>query len=120
MPRGANAKREHEYEELKDKFKKSGRYKGRETEVAARIVNKQRAEYGETKGDKQQEKEGESPDRNLPIDHYRHLNIRQVEEKAKKLSPKQIDKVEKYEKQHKDRKGAVAALEKDKKEKKAA
>ncbi len=120
MPRGASPKREKEYEELKDKFKKSGRYKGREAEVASRIVNKQRAEYGETKQDKQQEKEGTNPDRNLPIEHYRRLKINQVEEKAKKLSPKQIDKVEQYEKKHKGRKGAIEALERDKKSKKAA
>jgi hypothetical protein len=50
MPRGASPKREREFEELKSKFQKSGRYKGRATEVAARIVNKQRAEHGETKG----------------------------------------------------------------------
>jgi hypothetical protein len=50
MPRGANAKREREYKELQSKFKKSGRYRGREDEVAARIVNKQRAQFGETKG----------------------------------------------------------------------
>ncbi len=120
MPRGANKKREREYEELKEKFHESGRYKGREEEVAARIVNKQRAEYGETKQDKKEDKEGTNPDRDLPIDHYRTLTIPQVEEKAKELSPKQIDKVENYEKKHKKRKGAVEALEKDKQEKKAA
>ncbi len=49
MPRGASPKREREYKELKSKFKKNGRYKGREEEVASRIVNKQRAEHGETK-----------------------------------------------------------------------
>jgi hypothetical protein len=53
MPRGASPKREKEYEkeyeELKEKFHESGEYKGREEEVAARIVNKQRAEHGETK-----------------------------------------------------------------------
>ena len=53
MPTGASPKREHEYKEIKDKFKKEGRYPGREEEVAARIVNKQRAEHGETKADKQ-------------------------------------------------------------------
>jgi hypothetical protein len=52
MPRGASPKREKEYEELKEKFKKSGRYGGRAEEVAARIVNKQRAEHGETKNKK--------------------------------------------------------------------
>ena len=54
MPRGASPKREREYNELKETFHEEGRYKGREEEVAARIVNKQRAEKGETKqtGDK--------------------------------------------------------------------
>jgi hypothetical protein len=49
MPRGASPKREREYKELKEKFHEEGRYEGREEEVAARIVNKQRAEKGETK-----------------------------------------------------------------------
>jgi hypothetical protein len=54
MPRGASPKREHEYKELEHKFEEEGRYKGREEEVAARIVNKQRAEAGETKEAKEQ------------------------------------------------------------------
>ncbi|MEO7497916.1 MAG: hypothetical protein ABIT83_20940 [Massilia sp.] len=49
MPTGASPKREREYKEIESKFKKEGRYPGREEEVAARIVNKQRAEHGETK-----------------------------------------------------------------------
>ena len=49
MPTGASPKREREYKELKTEFKKEGRYRGREDEVAARIVNKQRSEHGETK-----------------------------------------------------------------------
>ena len=49
MPRGVSAKREREYKEIEQKFEKEGRYKGREKEVAARIVNKQRAKAGETK-----------------------------------------------------------------------
>jgi hypothetical protein len=52
MPRGASAKREREYKELKQEFKQEHRYPGREEEVAARIVNKQRREHGETKGQK--------------------------------------------------------------------
>ena len=52
MPKGASPKREHEYKEIEEKFKKEGRYPGREEEVAARIVNKQRAEHGETKDKK--------------------------------------------------------------------
>lgn len=49
MPAGASPKREREYKELKSKFKKQKRYKGREEEVASRIVNKQRRKAGETK-----------------------------------------------------------------------
>ena len=52
MPRGSNQKREREYREIKSKFQKEGRYKGREEEVASRIVNKQRAQHGETKSSK--------------------------------------------------------------------
>jgi len=49
MPRGASPKREREYRKLTSRFKSEGRYKGRQKEVAARIVNKQRARFGETK-----------------------------------------------------------------------
>jgi len=49
MPRGASPRREREAKKLERRFKKEKRYKGREEEVAARIVNKQRAAAGETK-----------------------------------------------------------------------
>jgi len=49
MPRGASPKREREYKKIEKKLEKEGSYKGREKEVAARIVNKQRAKAGETK-----------------------------------------------------------------------
>ena len=49
MPRGASPKREREYEKLETEFKKEHRYPGREEEVAARILNEQRAEHGETR-----------------------------------------------------------------------
>jgi hypothetical protein len=49
MPTGASPKREREYKKLERKFKKEHRYAGREEEVAARIVNKQRAQTGEAK-----------------------------------------------------------------------
>ncbi len=52
MPRGSSPKREREYKEIVSKMKKSGRYKGRQKEVAARIVNKQRRKAGETKSSK--------------------------------------------------------------------
>jgi hypothetical protein len=45
-----NEKRQ--YKKIEQKLEKEGRYKGREEEVAARIVNKQRAKSGETKGAK--------------------------------------------------------------------
>jgi hypothetical protein len=49
MPRGASPTREREYKKIEKELEKEGRYKGREKEVAARIVNKQRAKAGETK-----------------------------------------------------------------------
>jgi hypothetical protein len=49
MPRGASSKRERQYKKIEKKLEKERRYKGREKEVAARIVNKQRAKAGETK-----------------------------------------------------------------------
>lgn len=48
MPAGISPQREREYIKLVAEFKKEHRYPGREKEVAARIVNKQRAEHGET------------------------------------------------------------------------
>ena len=111
MPRGASPKREREYEELKDKFQKSGRYGKRAPQVAARIVNKQRAQYGETKGEKQEEKAGRSPDENLPLDHYRHLTIPQLKKQLPSLSKNDLKKVKGYEEKHKDRKGAIQAID---------
>lgn len=111
MPRGASPKREREYEELKQRFQRSGRYGKRAAEVAARIVNKQRAQYGETKGEKQEEKDGKNPDRNLPLDHYRHLTIAQLRSKLSGLSKRELKQVEGYEKKHKNRKGALDVIE---------
>lgn len=51
MPAGSNSKRERQYEHIKDSYKKRGQ-KGRAEEIAARTVNKERAEAGETKGSK--------------------------------------------------------------------
>jgi hypothetical protein len=111
MPRGASPKREQEYEELKNKFHESGRYQGREEEVASRIVNKQRAEYGETKAEKEKDAEGKSPDRNLPIDNYQHLTIPQVRTKLNDVSKKDLRRIESFEKKHKNRKGVLEAIE---------
>ena len=110
MPRGSSAKREREYNELKSEFKKEGRYKGRETEVAARIVNKQRAQYGETKGEKKKDRQGKSPDRNLPIRDYQHKTVSQVARAIAKLSRSDLKEIQKYEKQHKGRKTLLEAV----------
>jgi hypothetical protein len=111
MPRGASPKREKEYNELKGKFKKEGRYKGREQEVAARIVNKQRSQYGETKSEKKKDREGNSPDRGLPIRDYQHLTSRQVGQKLEGLSKQDTRKVRQYEEKHKNRKTVLAEID---------
>jgi plasmid stabilization system protein ParE len=52
MPQDAwSAKRERQYEHIKDSEAKQGRSEKRAKEIAARTVNKQRAESGETKSD---------------------------------------------------------------------
>lgn len=49
MPRAWSAKRERQYEHIKESEKKEGRSTKRAKEIAARTVNKQRAKSGETK-----------------------------------------------------------------------
>lgn len=111
MPRGASPKRELEYRELDRRFKKEGRYKGREDEVAARIVNKQRAQYGETKAEKKKDERGKSPDRDLPIQGYQHKTIPQISKQLSHLSGKEMEEIKRYEERHKKRKGVVKELE---------
>src|SRR5690349_13218900 len=110
MPRGASPKREREYNELVGEFKKEHRYSGREKEVAARIVNKQRKQYGETKDEKAKDRRGQSPDRNLPIANYQHLTIPQIKSQLKNLSAADKRKIANYEKSHKHRKGVLQLL----------
>lgn len=112
MPKGANAKREREFKELEDKFKQEGRYAGREEEVAARIVNKQRAEYGETQGERQQERAGKQPDRDLPIAGYEHLTVDAIAGRLDALSASERRRIRDYERRHKNRKGVLEALDK--------
>jgi hypothetical protein len=111
MPRGASPKREREYEELKHKFKRAGRYKGRVEEVASRIINKQRAAYGETKGEKRKDREGRSPDRGLPISNYQHLKVGQIESKLDHLSQSNVRKIRDYERSHKARKTLLKRID---------
>jgi hypothetical protein len=50
MPQSAwNAKRERQYEHIKDSERKQGRSTKRAKEIAARTVNKERARAGETR-----------------------------------------------------------------------
>ena len=111
MPRGASTKREREYTELKEEFKDEGRYKGREEEVAARIVNKQRAQQGETKEAKARDKAGTSPDQKLPIADYDHLTVDQAVAKLKGLSKERLRAIKAYEEEHKRRKTLLEQLD---------
>ena len=110
MPRGARPKREREYKELVGEFRREHRYRGREKEVAARIVNKQRAQFGETKEEKAKDRRGQSPDRNLPIENYQHLTIPQIRSKVGSLNGRQKRQIASYEKKHKNRKGVLELL----------
>jgi len=103
MPRGADAKREREYEHLKEEFKEEGRYAGREEEVAARVVNKQRAQHGETNAAREQDRRGESPDRDLPLQRYDDLTVDEVQSRAGKLSKQELQHIRDYEQRHQDR-----------------
>jgi hypothetical protein len=49
MPDAWSAKRERQYEHIKESEKKEGRSTRRAKEIAARTVNKQRAQSGEAK-----------------------------------------------------------------------
>jgi hypothetical protein len=111
MPAGASPKREHEFKQLEKKFKQSGRYQGREEEVAARIVNKQRSSYGETREEQRKDREGQSPDRDLPIKDYQTLTIPQIKRHLDSLSDNDVKKLRGYEARHKNRKGLLQLLD---------
>ncbi|CAG6396351.1 plasmid stabilization protein [Streptomyces cocklensis] len=49
MPRGSSAKRERQYEHIKDSAKERGESDKRAEEIAARTVNKERARSGESR-----------------------------------------------------------------------
>lgn len=117
MPAGASPKREREYEKLKKEFKEEGRYKGREEEVASRIVNKQRAKFGETEKAQEKARKGESPDRHLAIKNYQHKTVDQVANKLDKLSPKEVREIRTYERKHKNRKTLMEQIDRRLKQK---
>ena len=52
MPAGSNPKRERQFEHIKESYEERGASEDKAEEIAARTVNKQRAEAGETKGSK--------------------------------------------------------------------
>ncbi|MGW6155056.1 plasmid stabilization protein [Streptomyces sp. NPDC055144] len=49
MPRGSNAKRERQYEHIKESAEERGESRKRAEEIAARTVNKERARAGESR-----------------------------------------------------------------------
>jgi plasmid stabilization system protein ParE len=52
MPRSWSDKRERQYEHINDSYKDEGVKDDKAEELAARTVNKQRAEHGETRAQK--------------------------------------------------------------------
>jgi hypothetical protein len=67
MPQSAwNAKRERQYEHIKESEKQQGRSTKRAKEIAARTVNKERARSGETKGRTKEQLYNEAKRRNVP------------------------------------------------------
>ncbi|MCW5621400.1 MAG: hypothetical protein KIS79_09875 [Burkholderiales bacterium] len=111
MPRGANPKREREYAALKKEFQREGRYPGREEEVAARIVNKQRRQLRETEAAREKDRAGRGPDRDLPLEQYERLTIPQIMRRLEGLSYAEVRTLERYERQHKNRKTLLQRLE---------
>lgn len=113
MPRGANNQREKEYRELKGEFKKEGRYRGREEEVASRIVNKQRAQQSETRSERSNDRTGRSPDKNLPIRNYDTLTADEVMRRVSRLDTGERRRITTYERGHRNRKGLLERLGRD-------
>jgi hypothetical protein len=63
MPKAWSGKRERQYEHVKESEKKQGRSTKRAKEIAARTVNKQRAQKGETKGSSSKSRSSSSSSR---------------------------------------------------------
>ena len=61
MPRGSSAKRERQYEHIKDSELARGVQPRRAKEIAARTVNKERARSGESKTASKESLRGASP-----------------------------------------------------------
>lgn len=63
MPAGSNAKRERQYEHIKDSAQERGASPERAKEIAARTVNKNRAQAGESKTASKSSTQDMSPQR---------------------------------------------------------
>jgi hypothetical protein len=107
---GASPERQDQFEELRDEFEEEGRYPGREEEVAARIVNKQRREFGETIEQKAERSAGRAPDRHLPIRNYQRLTVPEVIRQCHKLDLAQLKAILAFERAHRKRKTLIAEL----------
>jgi hypothetical protein len=110
MLRGANPRRQREFEKLERQFKKEHRYPDREEEVAARIVNKQRRMAGETKNEEQKNVEGDSTNNKLPIKDYPKLTLPQIVSRLDSLSASEMRRIRTYEMNHKNRRGIMVRL----------
>lgn len=111
MPSGSSAKRKREYEELREEFQREDRYPGREKEVAARIVNKQRAQFGETKTARAKARAGKAIGRKLPLHEYQDLTVSEIGDRLDGMSFSEIRALEQYERAHKNRKTLLGKLE---------
>jgi plasmid stabilization system protein ParE len=63
MPRAWSAKRERQYEHIKESVKEQGASEKKAEEIAARTVNKERAQAGEAKTSSRLSREDMSPSR---------------------------------------------------------
>jgi hypothetical protein len=104
MPRGSEIQCEQEYEKLKEEFHLQHRYMGREEEVAARIVNKQRSQHSETRAQEEDDLQNKSPDRELPIASYDRLDVDQIVAKLGGLRHQDLNTIKRYELKHNHRK----------------
>lgn len=132
MPAGASSRREREFTKLEKAFKQEGRYRGREAEVAARIVNQQRAQAGETRAaqggeaanaanatnatnarnarNAKNDAAGPQLEGDLPIDGYQHLTVARILARLDGLSAGQRKRLRAYEAAHKKRKRVLQVL----------
>ncbi len=65
MPAAWSNKRERQYRHIRDSAEKRGKPEGRAEEIAARTVNKQRREHGETKSGKKRTSGTANPNKSL-------------------------------------------------------